>query len=284
MGLECRRYDPRMSADRTALTSAQIEQAALHLLAARRALQPGPRLPEPCRPRGLRDALAIQQRLQALLGAATGGWKCSLPTPERALSYAAIFASSISRMSPCVVATRAKMARIEPEIAFVLGRDLPPRARPYGDDEVRASIAETRLVLEILGSRYADPGAVEFAEVLADHVVNEGLFIGPVLEDALSRPLAQFPVSVDALGESLHRRDGRHPDGHPLRPLVWLANELAADPATGGLKAGEIVTTGSYAGALEVPFQTPLHIRFGSLGEIAVTCAAAVPPQPHDTP
>jgi hypothetical protein len=30
------------------------------------------------------DALAIQ-RVRALLGVATGGWKCSLPTPERAL-------------------------------------------------------------------------------------------------------------------------------------------------------------------------------------------------------
>jgi len=274
-----------MAADRTPLTPAQIDRAALHLLAARRALQPGPRLPEACRPSLLRDALAIQRRLQALLAVATGGWKCSLPTPERALSYAAIFAPSISRTSPYVVATRAKVARIEPEIAFVLGRGLPPRARPYGEEEVRASIAETRLVLEILASRYADPGAVEFAEVLADQIVNEGLFIGPVVEDALSRPLAQFPVSVDGPEqEPLHRRDGRHPDGHPLRPLVWLANELAADAALGGLKAGEIVTTGSYAGALEVSFQTPLHIRFGSLGEIAVTCVAAVPPQPHDTP
>jgi 2-keto-4-pentenoate hydratase len=283
MALECRRYDPRMSTDRTALTSAQIDQAALHLLAARRTLQPGPRLPESCRPSVLRDSIAIQRRVQALLGVATGGWKCSLPVPERALSYAAIFAPSIFTTSPCVVATRAKMARIEPEIAFVLARDLPPRACPYSEEEVRASIAETRLVLEILGSRYADPGAAGFAEILADQVVNEGLFIGPMLEDAMSQPLAEFPISVDA-SEPVHRREGRHPDGHPLRPLVWLANELATDAAIGGLKAGEIVTTGSYAGALEIPFRTPLRIRFGSLGEMAITCVAAVPPQAQETP
>lgn len=270
------RYDPKMPPDRVSLTSAQIDQAALHLLAARRAAQPGPRLPDACRPLELCDALAIQRRVQALLGVATGGWKCSLPTPERSISYAAIFAPSISRTSPYRVATRTRLARIEPEIAFVLGRDLPTRNRPYSEDDVRSAIAETRLVLEILGSRYAEPGAVGFAELLADQVSNEGLHVGPVLDRALSRPLAAFPIAVDGPSGSLHRREGRHPDGHPLRPLVWLANELASNPAVGGLKATEIVTTGSYAGALEVPLQTPLKVTFGDFGEIALTCAAEV--------
>ncbi len=267
------RYDPRVP-DRP-LTSAQIDQAALHLLAARRAAQPGPRLPESCRPRELRDALAIQRRVQALLGAATGGWKCSLPAPGRAISYAAIFAPSISRTSPYRFATRAPTARIEPEIAFVMRHGLPPRARPYAEAEVKSAIGETRLVLEILGSRYAEPAGVDFAEVLADQVSNEGLYVGPVLEEALSLPLETIPIALEGPAGSLHRLEGRHPDGHPLRPVVWLANELAANG--GGLQADQVVTTGSYAGALEVPFQTPLRVRFGGLGEIGVTCSAIAP-------
>jgi 2-keto-4-pentenoate hydratase len=264
-----------MAPDRMALTPAQIDRAALHLLAARRTAQPGPRLPESCRPSELRDALAIQRRVQALLGVATGGWKCSLPRPERAIAYAAIFAPSISHASPYRLVTRAGTARLEPEIAFVLARSLPRRAEPYSEAEVRSAIGETRFVLEILGSRYADPASVDFAETLADQVSNEGLLVGPVLAEALSRPLEGFPIEVVGPAGPLHRRDGRHPDNHPLRPLVWLANEVAA---TGeGLEAGHIVTTGSYAGALEVPFGTPLRVTFGSLGVIAVTCAATAP-------
>ncbi len=257
------------------LTAAQRDEAARHLLAARRARQPGPRLPESCRPTEIEDALAIQQRVQALLGVATGGWKCSLPTPERAVAYAAIFAPTIVQISPCPVIVHGATVRIEPEIAFVLGRDLPRRAAPYSEPELRSSIAETRLVLEILGSRYADPGLVTFPELLADQVANQGLFVGPALRDAFSRPLEGFLIAVDGPAGALRRRDGRHPDGHPLRPFLWLADFLATRPEVGGLKAGQIVTTGSYAGALEVPAETPVLVRFGDLGSVAVELVAA---------
>ena len=252
------------------LTAAQRDEAARHLLAARRARQPGARLTESCRPADLEDALAIQRRVQDLLGAATGGWKCSLPTAERPISCAAVFAATIVRASPCPVIARGGIVRIEPEIAFVLGGDLPRRAIPYGEGDVRAAIAETRLVLELLDSRYADPAAVTFPELLADQVSNQGLFVGPVLPDPSKRILEGFAIAVDGPAGALHRRDGHHPDGHPLRPLVWLANFLAAREESGGLKAGEIVTTGSYAGALEVPVATPLTVQFGGLGRFTV--------------
>jgi 2-keto-4-pentenoate hydratase len=257
------------------LTTAQRDEAARHLLAARRARQPGARLPDACRPSHLEDALAIQRRVQELLGVATGGWKCSVPTAERAISCAAIFAPTITRTSPCSALAHGGIVRIEPEVAFVLGCDLPLRAMPYSEAEVCAAIVEARLVLELLDSRYVDPAAVTFPELLADQVSNQGLFVGPELPDALHRPLEQFPIAIEGPAGALHRREGRHPDGHPLRPLVWLANFLAARAAVGGLKTGEIVTTGSYAGALEVPAATPLSVRFGDLGEISVELVAA---------
>ena len=257
------------------LTVAQRDKAARHLLAARRARQPGPRLPDGCRPSNLEDALAIQRRVQELLGFATGGWKCSVPTAERAISCAAIFAPTIARASPCPVVAHGGIVRIEPEIAFVLGLDLPRRAAPYSDAEMRAAVAETRLVLELLDSRYADPAAVSFPELLADQVSNQGLFVGPILSDTASRSLEEFAITIEGPAGVLYRREGRHPDGHPLRPFVWLANFLASRPEIGGLKTGEIVTTGSYAGALEVPVATPLSVRFGELGEVGVELVAA---------
>jgi 2-keto-4-pentenoate hydratase len=255
------------------LSPSQIDEAARHLAEARRAARPGPRLPESCRPHKLEDAVAIQRRVQALLGVPTGGWKCSLPAAERAIACAPIFAPSIRRDSPCFVVAHGSTVKIEPEIAFVLGRDLPARGKTYREDEVVAAIAETRLVLEILDSRYADPASVSFAEILADQVNNQGLFVGPVVDRGRPASLQEFVISIEAPAGKLHQRDGRHPDGHPLRPLVWLASYLAQQEK--GMAAGAVITTGSYAGALEVPLATPLTIRFGELGKIDVTLVAA---------
>jgi 2-keto-4-pentenoate hydratase len=163
--------------------------------------------------------------------------------------------------------------KIEPEIAFVLARDLPARAAPYSDDEVRGALREARFVLELMGSRYADPTGITFPELLADSVSNQGLFVGPVVADAFSRPLEAFPITVRRNGETLMTKEGKHPDGHPLRPLYWLANYLAqrGDP----LRAGMIVTTGSYCGVIDAPLDVPLTLAYGDQGSLAVTLTRA---------
>ncbi|MDQ6917143.1 MAG: fumarylacetoacetate hydrolase family protein [Pseudomonadota bacterium] len=248
------------------------DAAASYLVAARKAKRPIERLPEACRPVDLTDALAIQERVRELLGATVGGWKCSVPSAEKAIVAAPIFAASIVRESPCPILPVAGKARIEPEIAFVIGRDLPRRATPYSDVEVRAAIAETRAVLELIGPRYADPAAVSYPEFLADNIANQGLFVGPAVANGLDLPLEGFRVAVDQPDGALLTRDGKHPDGHPLRPLFWLANHLASRGT--GLVAGQIVTTGSYCGVLDVPFDTPLTVALGDLAQLSVRFTA----------
>jgi 2-keto-4-pentenoate hydratase len=164
-------------------------------------------------------------------------------------------------------------ARIEPEVAFILGRDLPRRDRPYSDPEIVAAIAETRLVLELLGSRYADTGSPTWEEMIADSLQNQGLVIGPPVPGGLEAALESMLVVVRSPGGILSTHEGRHGDGHPLRPLCWLANFLAARDE--GLRAGQVVTTGSYAGAIEVPLGQPLTVAFGDLGAVSVELVAA---------
>jgi len=248
----------------------QIAEAAAFLAAARRSGRPGARLPEPIRPEEIESALKIQRRAIDLLGQEVGGWKCSLPPAPGRINCAPIVKPSIVRTSPCAIDVTGASARIEPEVAFVMARDLPRRGTAaLAESDVRAAIGETRLVLEILGTRYADPASASWLEMIADCVQNQGLFLGPVLPQGPDTPLAGFPVTVRASGRTLSTHDGRHGDGHPLRPLVWLANFLAerGDP----LRAGQIVTTGSYAGAIEVPLAAPLAIQFGELGTIELT-------------
>ena len=162
----------------------------------------------------------------------------------------------------------AAWAGIEPEIAFVLGRDLPRRETPYTEAEVRAAIRETRLVLELMGPRYADPRKCRLRKCWPTARTTTAC-TRPDGEGA-PRPCPSRPVPARhprARGRDTSR-DGEHPDGHPLRPLTWLANWFATNTAgwATGLAAGQIITTGSYAGALDVPLATPLTISFGGLG------------------
>lgn len=248
------------------MNETQIDDAAKLLATARTAGRPGPRLPEPLRPADMESALAIQRRIVVSLGQEIGGWKCSLPPAPGRINAAPILAPTIQRASPCAIAATGAIARIEPEVAFVLKRDLAQGDSPYSEADVRAAIGETRLVLELLDTRYAEPGAVDWLEMMADCMQNQGLFVGPVLARGPDAPLAAFPVTITGERGVLSTHDGRHGDGHPMRPLVWLANFLAVRGE--GLRAGQVVTTGSYAGAIEVPMNETLTVTFGDLGAI----------------
>ena len=245
------------------------ESAAQFLLAARQRGTPGPRIPAEFRPTDTDDGLAIQARMTALLGQPVGGYKCSSPSASRPVLLAPIFAPTIAHASPCPVLAIGPTVRIEPEIAFVMARDLLPRAIPYTESEIRDAIKEARLVLEILGSRYSDADSATFPEMLADGLANQGLLLGPVLRDPWGRELESFPIVIDSPSGVFASHEGKHADGHPVRPLYWLASYLA----TGGtpLRAGMIVTTGSYCGAIDVPIGTPLRFAYGDLGSLSAT-------------
>jgi 2-keto-4-pentenoate hydratase len=58
-----------------------------------------------------------------------------------------------------------------------------------------------------------------------------------------------------------------------VRPLYWLANYLGIGGTP--LRAGMIVTTGSYCGAVDVPIDTPLTFAYGDLGTLAATLTRA---------
>src|SRR5215471_3241064 len=209
-----------------------IEQAAQHLAEARRTKRRGERIPEAARPRDIETALAIQSRVTELLGEPVGGWKCSTPKPDKLL-LAPIYASTIHRTAECPILPRDGMALIEPEIAFVIGEG--------------GSIAETHLVLELIGSRYECPEEAPFPEMLADGLNGQGLLIGPRIDREHADWMTAFPISIPGVFEG----EGHHPDGHPLAPLRWLQSYRPPQP-------GQIVTTGSYAGVIRAPLNTSL--------------------------
>lgn len=249
-------------------------QRAAGILAERRLTgQAGPPLPAELRPHTIEQALAIQSAVSTLMGDTIGGWKCGTPGPDK-LVVAPIYAGTIHRVGhgPCSAWAHQGQVRIEPELAFVLGHDLPPREQPYTPAEVDAAIAHTHLALELIDSRYLDGSELGFADKLADGLVNQGLFIGPEVAAAAAQQTHAMRIGISIEGESDTERPGQHPDPLPRLPLYWLANHLRGQGP--GLRAGQVVITGSYAGTFGVPVERDLSLRFGELGVLSVRLTA----------
>lgn len=255
-----------------------IDTAARLLAARRRSGQPGPRLPQTCRPTDLDTALAVQAAVTAQLNEAIGGWKCGTPSPGKVV-VAPIHAGTVQGTTPgaaCVAFARAvdgrAQVKVEPELAFVLGRDLPPRAAPYTPAEVDAAVARTHLALELIDNRFDDGAELSFEEKLADGLVNQGLWLGPEVDAARARGAAALTLTLTVAGGAPQRLDGRHPNPAPREPLHWLAEFLRQRGQ--GLRAGQAVITGSYAGSFWLPAGVPISLDYadaaGSLGTLVV--------------
>ncbi|HJV86268.1 MAG TPA: fumarylacetoacetate hydrolase family protein [Noviherbaspirillum sp.] len=247
--------------------TSSVSSAASILAARRRNAEQGPRLPEWCRPLDVDTALAIQSGVTGQLGVPVRAWKCGTPSEGRVV-MAPICAVTMQDGGDCPAIVRAGHVRVEPELAFILGKDLPARDAAYTQADVDAAIAETRLALELIDSRYSDPAGASFAENLADGLLNQGVFIGKVVETQKAHAAAAMPIRVTL--ESGHETllDGRHPDGDPRAPLYWLAEFLRSRGS--GLQAGQAVITGSYAGSFDLPVGEEVTLRYGDLGDLAV--------------
>ncbi|HYC41756.1 MAG TPA: fumarylacetoacetate hydrolase family protein [Noviherbaspirillum sp.] len=243
-----------------------IAHAASILTARRLKGEAGPRLPEALRPAGIDAALAIQSGVVDQLGDRIGGWKCGL-SAENPVVMAPIPAGTIHAANPCPVWASAGQVRVEPELAFILGHDLPPRDAPYSPGEVDAAVAGIHLALELIGSRYAAPAEVGMVEHLADGLLNQGMLIGPRIDTSIAAP-GTMAINCRVGDGRDFTLDGKHPNADPRAPLHWLAEFLRSRGQ--GLQAGQAVITGSYAGSFELPVGEDLAIRYGELGTLAV--------------
>lgn len=250
------------------MSESTIAQAAAELVRARQTNSRLDALPYDDGVLSLEQGFQIQQQVGVLAGKKVGGWKCALPKPGKWI-VAPIYTDDIVRASQYPLNVATSTVRIEPELACVLGTDLPARPAPYTADDILRSISQVRLALEVIDCRYSDPQKVAFEQLLADGLFNHGLVLGP---EATSLCSNNLPVCLDVTlsyaGVEPVSISGAHPDQDPVSPIVWLANFLSARGID--LQAGQVVITGSYAGVLEVPTQQPLDIQFGEAGSLPV--------------
>jgi 2-keto-4-pentenoate hydratase len=250
------------------MTDPAIQQAAALLVAARRQRRTLDGLPPGLRPSSTEAAFAIQDEVMALLGERAGGWKVGL-APGAAPSCAPMFASLIHESPLEIPAADVPLLGVEAEIAVRLGHDLPPRAAPYGRDDVLAAIDTVCPAIEIVDSRLREFLKSSPDDKLADNVGNGGFVYGAPIAAWRALDLSALRVRFELAGKQLVDKIGGCPSGDPIIAVVWLANHLTG--RCGGLKAGQIVTTGSCIG---MPFAKPgdqAVATFDQLGTVRVT-------------
>jgi 2-keto-4-pentenoate hydratase len=254
-----------------------FQEAAAILAKRRQTGTQGGRLPLELRPTNPEQALAVQAAVSDLWceweDESIGGWKCLASSKEKPI-VGPIYTRTINSVAPVAIWPKPadkNIARIEPELAFYFSKDLPPRNEPYTVAEVDAAISRTHMALELIGCRYTDPSSCEFPEILADGLMNQGLFIGPQVDNERAHNASEFGINlIHGIETSEHH--GKHPNGNPRAPLNWLAEFLRSQGQ--GIVAGQAIITGSFAGVLEVPLNTNIILEYAGLGVMEVSFTA----------
>jgi 2-keto-4-pentenoate hydratase len=249
----------------TGLQEDSIVNTTNALLDARRTGKPLADLPPALQPTSLDDAYAIQDRIAAAFGE-IGGWKIGAPSPEATPMYAPMPAAWIAPTGSLLAGERWRYCGLEAEIAFLVGRDLPPRAQPYSREEVLAAMASCHPVIEELEPAFTDPMQVPRLAMIADLQMHGGLIYGAAIANWHSLDFTKEKVVLAVDGIVRVERTGSNTSGDLLRLLPWLANEGAA--RTGGLRQGQWITTGSWTGYTLASSHCPVEVLFSTAGRV----------------
>jgi 2-keto-4-pentenoate hydratase len=187
---------------------------------------------------GLDDAYRVQAAVLARRGAAVGGWKVAVVGGRAAAAPIA----DIDVFPSHAALVHAVGTRIESEIGFMLGRDLPPRTTPYSRVDILDAIAGASVAFEIVCARRGEPPAVPFTAFLADGLGNAGVVVGATLDGR-----AALPHRAVLSADGVEIAAGEHPLSDPLAALLAWVNDQ--QDVCGGLRAGQRVITGSFTGA-----------------------------------
>jgi 2-keto-4-pentenoate hydratase len=246
-----------------------VAKAAEALVAARRTRLPIGDLPDGAQPDDDAEAYAIQDAVANLLGMPIAGWKVGAQNVT-AIPNAAPLLGPLMGPSPCTLdAKGVPVLGIEAELAFRFKKDLPERNIPYARDEVAAAIGALHPAIEVVDSRFHNRNTVTAFARLADFQSNGYFVFRPEIKDWKVVDPTKQAISLDIGGKRVADTVGGNAAVDLFRLLMWLVDH--AGKRGRGIKAGDIVTTGSCAGLKFAKPGDTVAAQFTGLGEVRVT-------------
>lgn len=251
------------------MNSDQIDQAAQLFADARRARGTFAVLPDALQPTTFAEGHAIQDATVLVLGETVGGWKVGFDKSGE-ITRAPIFKDVIFQSGVSIPQSRIPLRGIEAEIAFRFMRDIPARNSDYTRAEVEDAV-ECFAAIELLNSRYAEPAKRSQLEKLADCITQGGLVCASPRSDWRSVDFSKLEIVLTVDGKEIVRNTGSHPTGDPVPPMVALVNALQK---TQPIKAGQIVTTGTWSGVNYVGPTSKVTAQFSGFAPATYTFTA----------
>lgn len=215
---------------------------------------------DPLRETALRDAREVY-RVQDLVlhqlaqGARASAWKAVPPRPG-AEAAASPLPPACVVASPARLPAPAHLLGVEAEVAFRLGASLQPE--------------EALVTIELCATRVADWASAPALWKLADFQSNAALVLGSGTSEWRTIDFGAQAAELFVNGMLEKRAVGAHPAGDPARLLPWMLEHCGR---RGGLQRGDVITTGSWVGLVEVRAGDEVLACFPGIGEARLTLA-----------
>jgi 2-keto-4-pentenoate hydratase len=259
------------------MDQAKVVEAAKLLVEARRTGVPIRELPAELRPVVAADSNAIIDEVSRRLGHEIAGWKITFLYKPREIPFQCpLFAPLVFASPARIPVSLTPSLCIEPEITFRLLADLPARARLYRPEEV-ASVVEACPSMEVVDTRFDTRHRTirerlneraTLVEAYADHITNGAFIIGNGVKDWRDIDFGAMRVKMSAPGRTIVETVGGHAFVDPFLPVVVMANQLRRGP---GMKAGQVVATGSFSGFFPVGAGQEIVAEFEGVGKASAT-------------
>lgn len=233
-------------------------------------------LPAECRPQNRIEAYAVQSELARQSGQQVIGWKIAA-TSEAGQQHIRVdgpiagplLSARSLEAGAAIPLAGSNMKVVEAEFAFRMARDLPERPEAYSVEQALSAVASLHPAIEVPDSRYEDYTRVGAAQLIADVACGCWFVIGPeVSADWRALDLVQHGVAVWRNGAFAERGSGINVLGDPRAALAWIANELRV--YGGGLRAGDVVITGTCVKPVPVAAGDAVKADFGDFGALEV--------------
>ena len=155
--------------------------------------------------------------------------------------------------------------RVEVEVGFLLGADLP--GADCTDEDVLAGTAALVPSIELIDSRIVD-WRISLADTIADNASSAGFVLGAARVKPSDVDICGIDATLWRNGSTVASGRSDAVLGNPVIAVAWLARKVAGFGVR--LRAGHIVLPGSCTRAIDARPGDDFRAEFTGLGHVAL--------------